>query len=95
MARRLPTVYYAGFKQDFIPQYIKKHKQTHPYFLKIDLQKFYPSLSHHHLCVQAQIAYKELLGVFSLQPSVFSIQYLVFSPQSKANSQQLVANSNL
>lgn len=63
LAKRLPTVLYGGFKQGFIPSFIQKHKKTHPYFVKVDIQKFYPSLSHHHLAVEGQIAYKHLLGL--------------------------------
>lgn len=38
LAKRLPTVLYSGFKHGFIPSFIQKHKKTHPYFVKIDLQ---------------------------------------------------------
>ena len=58
--RRLPTVYYSGWSANFIPNFVKNHKHSHPYFLKIDIQKFYPSLSHHHLLVEGQMAYKKL-----------------------------------
>jgi hypothetical protein len=63
LAKRLPTVLYSGFKHGFIPSFIQKHKKTHPYFVKIDLQKFYPSVSHHQLVVESQMAYKNLLGL--------------------------------
>jgi hypothetical protein len=66
MAKRLPNVYYAGFTQNYIPEFVKKHKITHPYFLKIDIQKFYPSVSHHALYVQTLLSYKCLLGVASV-----------------------------
>jgi hypothetical protein len=66
MAKRLPNVYYAGFTQNYIPEFVKKHKATHPYFLKIDIQKFYPSVSHHALYVQTLLSYKCLLGVASV-----------------------------
>jgi hypothetical protein len=63
LAKRLPTVLYGGFKHGFISGFIQKHKKTHPYFVKVDIQKFYPSLSHHHLGVEGQMAYKNLLGL--------------------------------
>lgn len=75
MAKRLPTVLYSGFKHGFIPQYVQKHKKKYPYFLKIDIQKFYPSLSHHHLTVEGQLAYKKLLGL-SYVPKKFKKQFL-------------------
>jgi len=31
--------------------------------LKIDIEKFYPNISHHHLMVEVQHAYKKLLGL--------------------------------
>ena len=75
MAKRLPTVLYGGFKHGFIPQYIQTHKIEYPYFLKIDIQKFYPSLNHHHLTVEAQLAYKKLLGL-PYVPKGFKKQFL-------------------
>ncbi|AFL97186.1 reverse transcriptase domain-containing protein [Ornithobacterium rhinotracheale] len=63
MAKRLPTVCYQGFKHGDIPHYIQQHKKQYPYFLKVDIAKFYPSLSHHHLMVEAQLAYKNLIGL--------------------------------
>lgn len=75
MAKRLPTVLYGGFKHGFIPQYIQKYKHEYPYFLKVDIQKFYPSLSHHHLTVEGQLAYKKLLGL-QYVPAGFKKQFL-------------------
>ena len=43
MQRRLPTVYFSGFKHGYIINLIKKYKQTHSYFLKLDIKKYYPS----------------------------------------------------
>ena len=75
MAKRLPTVLYGGFKHGFIAQYIKKHKIEYPYFLKVDIQKFYPSLSHRHLTIEAQMAYKKLLGL-PYVPKSFKKEFL-------------------
>ena len=75
MAKRLPTVLYGGFKHGFIPQYVQQHKKEFPYFLKIDIEKFYPSLSHHHLTVEVQLAYKKLLGL-AYVPQKFKKQML-------------------
>ena len=75
MQRRLPTVYYSGFKHGFIINYIKRMKQTHGYYLKIDIQKFYPSLSHNVFLTEVQLAYKQLLGLRSV-PSKFKKKVL-------------------
>ncbi len=63
MAKRLPTVLYSGFKHGYVVNYVQKHKNEFPYFLKIDIEKFYPSISHHYLTVETQLAYKKLLGL--------------------------------
>ena len=75
MAKQLPNIYYSGFKQDFITQFVKTHKRTHPYFLKIDIAKFYPSINHQHLMVETQLAYKNLLGMRSV-PTSFKKEFL-------------------
>uniref|UniRef100_UPI0039A51E1C reverse transcriptase domain-containing protein n=1 Tax=Ornithobacterium rhinotracheale TaxID=28251 RepID=UPI0039A51E1C len=75
MAKRLPTVLYTGFKHDFIISYVQQHKKQYPYFLKMDIAKFYPSISHHHLVVETQLAYKNLLGL-SYVPKRFKAQAL-------------------
>lgn len=75
MAKRLPTVLYTGFKHDFIISYIQQHKKQYPYFLKLDIAKFYPSISHLHLVVETQLAYKNLLGL-SYIPKSFKAQAL-------------------
>ena len=75
MAKRLPTVLYGGFKHGYVVDYIQKYKHEYPYFLKVDLAKFYPSISHHHLTVETQLAYKKLLG-FNYVPKKFKKQLL-------------------
>lgn len=74
MHRRLNTVYYGGFKHNFIPEFISKHKITHPHFLKVDFSKFYPSIAHDKLAVEVLVAYKKLLGL-SYVPVGFSKKF--------------------
>ena len=66
---------YGGFKHGFVAGYVQQHKKDYPYFLKIDIQKFYPSISHHHLRVETQLAYKKLLGL-EYVPKKFKKQLL-------------------
>lgn len=75
MARRLPTVVYGGIKHGALVRWVQSHKKEYPYFLKLDIQKFYPSISHHHLVVEAQLAYKKLLGM-QYVPSSFKKKWL-------------------
>ena len=75
IAKRLPTVLYGGFKHDFIVKFIKKYKKEFPYFVKVDIQKFYPSCAHRHLLIEGQMAYKNLLGL-KVCPKKFKDQYV-------------------
>ena len=54
---------YSGFKHGFIPQFVQTHKKKYPFYIKVDIAKFYPSIKHHHLKVETQLAYKKLLGL--------------------------------
>lgn len=63
LAKRLPTLYYSGFRHGFIPQFVQQHKKAYPFYLKLDIAKFYPSIPHHALMVEVQLAYKHLLGL--------------------------------
>lgn len=75
MAKRLPSVLYGGFKHGYVVDYVQKHKSEYSYFLKLDIDKFYPSISHHHISVETQLAYKKLLG-FNYVPKKFKKQLL-------------------
>ncbi len=78
--KRLPTIVYGGFKHGYIANFIQKHKKAYPYFVKLDIQKFYPSIDHHHLIVETQMAYKALLGLHYV-PRKFKQQFLPFIQQ--------------
>ena len=75
LARRLPGMCYGGVKHGHIPQWVQRHKKNHPFFVKLDIQKMYPSLSHHHLRVELQLGYKQLLGL-PYVPSGFKKKWL-------------------
>lgn len=70
MAKRLPNYLYGGFKHGYVVDYVQKHKLEYGHFLKVDIAKFYPNISHHHLTVETQLAYKKLLG-FHYVPQSF------------------------
>lgn len=92
MAKRLPSVLYGGFKYGYIVNFIQKHKKEYPYFIKVDIEKFYPGLSHHHLTVEAQMAYKMLLGL-PYVPKSFKKHFL---PASQAFFRSLpIANQGI
>ncbi|MDR1919229.1 MAG: hypothetical protein LBQ65_06245 [Tannerellaceae bacterium] len=63
IARRLPGHHLNGFKHDFIVNTVKKHKGKHPYFLRADITKFYPSIRHRDLVAGIQVAYRDLCAM--------------------------------
>ena len=73
--RRLPNHHLVGFKQNFIPSYITQIKKEYPFFLRTDIQKFFPSVEARHLIVQMQLAYRDLLGL-KFVPSKFKKTFL-------------------
>lgn len=75
LKKRLPTVYYSGFKHSFVTQFIAQYKKNYPFVICLDIAKFYPSISHHQLIVQTQLAYKHLLGL-DYVPSSFKKEFL-------------------
>lgn len=75
IARRLPGHHLKGFRHDEIVNFVKKHKKTHPFFLRTDISRFYPSVRHRDLIVGCQIAYRELLGL-SYVPRSFKEKYV-------------------
>ena len=85
LRRRLPEVYYSGFRHSYIPDTINRYKNSYPYILRLDIAKFFPSIVHHHLIVQTQIAYKNLLGI-GYVPKSFKKEFL---PQAFAFIDQL------
>lgn len=80
LRRRMPTVYYSGFTHRFIPDFVSKYKKEYPYFVKLDIAKFYPSISHQELLVATQMAYKKLIAS-SFVPKKFKQEFL---PQATA-----------
>lgn len=75
VARRLPGHHLCGLPHGFVPQFVAKHKQKYPYFLKADIAKFYPNVRHTDLVVGCQIAYRDLLGL-DYVPSSFKKRYV-------------------
>lgn len=75
VARRLPGHHLCGLPHGFVPEFVAKHKQKYPYFLKADIAKFYPNVRHTDLVVGCQIAYRDLLGL-DYVPSSFKKRYV-------------------
>ncbi len=44
VARRLPAHHMAGQKQGFIPAFVAAHKKEYPYFVRTDIELFYPAV---------------------------------------------------
>ena len=75
IARRIKGHHLAGFSNDYIISFIRRHKKTHPFYLRTDIAKFYPNVRHRDMIVYTQIAYKELLGL-DYVPRAFKQQYV-------------------
>ena len=63
IARRLPGHHLGGWNHRRIVSSVAKYKQEYPFFLKVDIEQFYPSVQHSSLVVGSQIAYRDLLGL--------------------------------
>lgn len=75
ITRRLPGHHLCGFRNDMIIGFVKKHKKTHPCFLRTDIAKFYPSIRHQDIVVNMQLAYRDLLSL-DYVPKEFKRKYL-------------------
>jgi hypothetical protein len=75
IARRLPGHHLNGFRHDFIIQTVQKHKVKHPYFLRTDISKFYPSIRHRDLVAGVQLAYRDFLAL-NFVPENIKMRYM-------------------
>lgn len=73
--RRFAMHYLSGFKHDAIVQYTALWKKEYPFFLRTDIECFYPNCQVHKLIAQVQIAYRDLYGLRHV-PRKFKEQYL-------------------
>ena len=46
LARRLPELWFGGWPHSRVPSFVRTHAATHPWFVRLDVTKFYPSLVH-------------------------------------------------
>ena len=75
IARRLPGHHLRGHSHDFIVKYVANQKKHYPFFIRTDIEKFYPGIEHRDLIINMQIAYKELLSL-KYVPSSFRKKYV-------------------
>lgn len=62
LTRRLPGHHLRGFRHNFIVNTVKQTKKNYPFFLRLDIEAFYPSVHHRDLIVGVQLAWRDLLG---------------------------------
>ena len=60
--RRLKNHHLAGFRNDFIVDYIATHKKNYPFFVRTDIRLFYPNIRHGDIHKNVVIGYKQLLS---------------------------------
>ena len=75
ITRRLHGHHLCGHPHDFIVKYVANQKKHYPFFIRTDIEKFYPSIEHRDLIVNMQMAYKELLSL-NYVPSSFRKKYV-------------------
>lgn len=63
ISRRLPSHHLHGFPHNFIVKFVATQKKNYPWFLRTDIEKFYPSIEHRELLINLQLAYRELLSL--------------------------------
>lgn len=73
--KRLPGHHLRGFKHSFIVKYVRAQKKQYPYFLRTDVERFYPSIDHRTLLTNVQLAYKYLLSL-DYVPASFRKKYV-------------------
>ena len=49
VARRLPDHHLRGFPHYFIVKYVATQKKNYPWFIQMDIEKFYPSIERREL----------------------------------------------
>lgn len=75
LKRKLPNLYYGGWRHGFVPQWVNSYKKDFPCFFVADIAHFYVSLPHHTLMVCGQLAYKYCVGT-QFVPKHFSQSYV-------------------
>jgi hypothetical protein len=74
--RRFDMHHLNGFPHQAIIRYVAQWKKDYPYYLRADIAKYYPSVRAVRLVTQAQIAYRDLLGM-QYVPVKFKDRFLV------------------
>lgn len=75
LTRRLPGHHLRGFRHDYIINTVKRMKKKFPFFLRTDIEAFYPSVRHRDLVVGCQLAWRDLLGL-GYVPAEFKKRYV-------------------
>ena len=75
VSRRLTGHHLRGFEHSFIINYVATHKKNFPYFVRTDIEKFYPSIDHKALLTNVQLAYRDLISL-PYVPSSFKKKYV-------------------
>lgn len=73
--KRLPGHHLRGFQHSFIVKYVGAQKKNYPWFLRTDIERFYPSIDHRTLLINVQLAYKYLLSL-DYVPASFRKKYV-------------------
>jgi len=60
--KKIPQHYFVGHSHADHLDYIKKHSELYPYFLKLDIRKFYPSIHHKLLLEELPRLHKKVIG---------------------------------
>lgn len=76
ISRRLRGHHLRGFKGGEVLDLVAKYKKEYPYFVRLDISKFYPSIRHRDLVVNTQICYRDLLSL-KYVPNSFKTKYLL------------------
>ncbi len=63
LKKRLPDLYYSGWQHNYVIDKVAACKKNNPYFIKPDIEKFYPSVPLTMVLADLQLAYKMLLGL--------------------------------
>jgi hypothetical protein len=61
--RLLPGHHLGAYRHDFIVNFIRRHKVKYPCFIRTDIKRFYPSVSHRDIIAGCQLAYRDLLNL--------------------------------
>lgn len=94
ITKRLPGHHLRGFSHKFIVNYVATHKKPYPYFIRTDIEKFYPNIEYKAMIVNVQLAYKDLLSL-QYAPSAFRKKYVPALNQWYSNLQSKFTPINL